>query len=84
MDCRAVGSAGHDSAEGINLAHEVTLPHAADRRVARHAAEVVTAVGCERHAAPASSCGGGGFDPGVACPNDQNVKHGNAVAFPRH
>src|SRR3546814_5982224 len=44
LNARAVDGPGHDSVEGVDLAHQVTFAEPADRRVARHRADRIDAV----------------------------------------
>ena len=41
LDCRAIGGATHDTAEGVDLADDGTLCDAADRGIAAHLADCV-------------------------------------------
>jgi hypothetical protein len=39
VDCRGIGRARHQPVEGVDLAHEMALAEAADRRIAAHRAD---------------------------------------------
>ena len=80
MDGRGIGGAGDDSAERIDFAHEMALADPTDRRIARHAPDVATPEGCQRHARAAPRRGGSGFYSGVTGTNDENIDHRGALA----
>ena len=84
MDRGAVGGARHQPVEHVELAHQMTLADAADRRIARHLAEILGAEGQQADARAAARRGGRRFAPGVAGADDQYVVHarpyGSAVA----
>ena len=64
--CRA----GHNPAERVDLAHQMALADAADRRIARHAADVAAPEGDQRHTGAAARGGRGCFHAGVTGPDD--------------
>ena len=73
LDARGVDRAGHHAPEGIDLPHELRLPHAADGRVAAHLADGV-AVGCEQgRSGSESGCCAGRLHTGVAGSDHDHV-----------
>jgi hypothetical protein len=82
MDCRAIGGARHQTIENVQLADQVTLADAADRRVAGHLPDVFAPKRDQSDAGAAPSRGGRGFTAGVAGPDDKNIVHGPSLADP--
>ena len=80
MDSCPIGSAGHQSIEDVELADKVTLPDAADGRVAGHLPDVLRPKGDQPDAAPATRCSSRGFATGMAAPNYKDVEHGRRLA----
>jgi hypothetical protein len=73
LDARGVDRAAHHAAEGVDLADELRLADAADRRVAAHLADGV-AVGREQsRAGPEPGRGAGRLHPGMAGPDHDHV-----------
>ena len=73
MDPRAVGSAGHDPVQRVDLAHQVALADAADGRVTGHLPDRGAAVGEQEGPGAEAGGGGGGFRAGVAAADDDDV-----------
>ena len=74
-------SIAHRAAQGVDLADDLPLGHAADRRVAAHLADRV-AVDRQQRGAQAHPRGGQrGFQPGVAGPDDHHIEIDKDRAF---
>ena len=76
----SVRGAGHQTVEHVELAHQMTLADAADRRVARHLPGVL---GTEREESDASATAGGGgrgLTTGMAGADHENVEHPPALS----
>ena len=73
LDARPVGDSAHEAAEGVDLAHDLALPDAADGRVARHRAERVEAHRDEERAGAEAGGGVGGLGPGVPAADHDHV-----------
>src|SRR3546814_5683008 len=58
MDTGGVGGAAHDPVQRIDLAHQMALAQPADRRVARHLADLARILRDEAHARADPSGGG--------------------------
>src|SRR3546814_5217276 len=73
LNARAVDGPGHDSVEGVDLAHQVTFAEPADRRVARHRADRIDAVRQQQR--PGTDPGGCGrsLAAGMAAADDDDV-----------
>ena len=74
LDSAPVGDPAHQSIEGVDLADEVTLAEAADRRIARHRSDGVEAMrdeGGSRAQARRCRCG---LAAGVTSADDDDVK----------
>ncbi len=80
MDRRAVGGARHQPIEHVELADEVALADAADRRIARHLSRVFGAEGQQADARAAAGRGSRSFAAGMAGADDDDVKHRAALA----
>ena len=73
LDAGSVDGAGHHATEGVDLPHELRLPHAADGRVAAHLADGV-AVGREKGCLRSQpGCRAGRLHAGVAGPDHDHV-----------
>ena len=75
MDCGAVGGAGHQPVEHVELAHQMALADPADRRVARHLADILGAEADQADASAAARRRSRGLAAGMTAANDQDVKH---------
>ena len=74
MDAGAVRGLSHRAAEGVDLADEVTLADAADRRIAAHLPERLDALGEEQSARSGAGRGKGRLGTGVTAPDDDDVE----------
>jgi hypothetical protein len=79
VDCGPVSGASHETIEDIQLADQVALAYTADRRVARHLTNVLTAERDESDTRPPSGRSRRRFATGVAASDDENVKHRTAL-----
>jgi hypothetical protein len=75
MDRRAIGRARHQPVEDVELADEMALAHASNRRIARHLSGILRTKGDQPHARPAPGRGCRSFTSGVAGTDHQNVVH---------
>jgi len=75
VDRGSVGCACHQSVKHVELANEMTLSDAPDRRVARHLPDILGAEGDQPHPSSAARRGGRGFAAGVSASDDQHVVH---------
>ena len=74
LDADGVGDLGHDAAEGIDLANDVSLGNAADGGVAAHLGDEI-GIESEQGGAQAHACSGhGGFAAGVTGSDYGNVE----------
>src|SRR3546814_9461506 len=83
MDTGGVGGAAHDPVQRIDLAHQMALAQPADRRVARHLADLARILRDEAHARADPSGGGCRLAPGVPAADHQHIedrpiRHGRA------
>ena len=74
LDAGGVRHTAHQPVQGIDLADEVALAQAADRRIARHGADRGRVVGDQRGARAAARRGGRGLDAGMATADDGDVE----------
>ena len=74
LDAGRVGGAAHHAIERVDLAHQMALAEAADRRIAGHFADRREAMGDERRRGAAARGRGRGFAAGVAAADDDDVK----------
>jgi hypothetical protein len=77
---RSIRGAGHEPVEHVQLAYQMALADAADRRVAAHLAYIVGAEADHPHARAAPRRGSGGLAASVSAPNDQHIEHRRALA----
>jgi len=70
--CR-VDRASHQSTERVDLANQVSLRRAADRRIARHVRDGVPGQRADRNVAPHARRGPRGFDARVSRADDDDV-----------
>ena len=75
LDAGVIGAARHDAAECVDLADQVALADAADRRVAAHLPERVDAVGEQQRAGAPAGGRQGGFGAGMAAADDDHVEN---------
>ena len=73
LDAGAVGGAAHQPVERVDLAHELALGQPADRRVARHLADGVEAMGEEQRGGPHARGGGRRLAARVPAAHDDDV-----------
>ena len=74
LNARRIGGARHDAIERIDLAHQMALAQAADRRIAGHLADCRETVGDQRGSGAAARRRGRGFAPCVPAADDNDVK----------
>src|SRR3546814_995024 len=74
MDTGGVGGAAHDPVQRIDLAHQMALAQPADRRVARHLADLARILRDEAHARADPSGGGCRLAPGVPAADHQHTQ----------
>ena len=74
LDGRGVGEHAHRAAQGVDLADDLPLGHAADRRVAAHLADGVAVDRQQRGPQPHPRRGQRGLEPGVAGADDDDVE----------
>ena len=74
LDAGFVGSGGHRAAQCVDLLDEVPLADSSDRRVARHLAERLDAVGEQQRTATHARRSERGFGAGVAATDDDDVE----------
>src|SRR3546814_8155606 len=70
-----VRDAAHDPVERVDLAHQMPLAEAADRRIAGHLADGVEAVGHEQGARAQPRRRGRGFAAGMPAADDNDVPY---------
>src|SRR6185295_14177905 len=75
LDARRVGGLGHLAAERVDLADDLSLGEAAHRGVARHASRGLDLQGEDEDGLAHAGAGEGGFDPGVAGADHDDVVH---------
>jgi hypothetical protein len=80
MDGCAVRSARHETVEDVELAHEMALPDATDRRIARHLPGIFGAEGKQANPRTAAGRGGRSFASGVTGADHQDIKHEGALS----
>ncbi len=80
MDRGAIGGARHQPVEHVELAHQMALADAADRRIARHLTYVFRAEREQANARAAASRGSRSLAAGMAGADHQNVVHDLALA----
>ena len=78
LDAGRIGGARHKSVQRVDLAHEVALAQAADRRIAGHVADRCEAVSDERGRGAEARRRGRGFAAGVPSADDYDVKFSSA------
>ncbi len=74
LDAGLIGSDRHGAPEGIHLLHEVTLPDAADRGVARHLAKRFEVVRQQQRAPTDPRSSERRLGAGMAATDDDHVK----------
>ncbi len=74
LDGRGVGEDPHRAAQGIDLADDLPLGHAADRRIAAHLADGIAVHGQERGSQPHPRGRQRGFQPGMAGSDDDHIE----------
>ena len=74
LDAGRIGGAGHNPVQRVDLAHQVALAQAADRRIAGHFADRCEAVGDERGRGAGARRRGRGFAARVPSADDNDVK----------
>ena len=75
MNRGSVGGPRHQSVENVELADQMTLADAADRRIARHLTKIFGSEGQQPDARAAPRRGSSRFTTGMAGTDDQDVKH---------
>ena len=68
-----VRDASHQTVEGVDLAHEMTLADPADRRIARHLADGLDPVGQQQGACADARGRGRGLAAGVSAADDDDI-----------
>jgi hypothetical protein len=76
VDRRMVGGPRHESVEHVELADEVALADAANRRIARHLTEIFSAKGQQPNARASARGRGCSLTARVTSTDDKNVEHG--------
>ena len=79
LNAGSIGGARHHAVERVDLAHQMALAQAADRRVAGHFADRREAVGDERGWRAAARRRGRGFASRMAPADDNDVKFHSGV-----
>ena len=74
LDAGGVRGAGHGAAQRIDLAGQVALADAADRRIAGHLTQRFHVLGEQQRAPPHAGAGQRGFGAGVAAADDDDFK----------
>ena len=74
LNAATIGRAAHDAAQRIDLAHQMPLADAADRRVARHLADGFDIVGEQQRTRAHAGGRGRGLGPGVAAADNDDVE----------
>ena len=73
LDAAGVGRLGHLPAKRVKLPHQMSLPGAADRRIARHISNRVQ-IDCEHDGFQSKPrAGQSGFNPGMTRPNHRHI-----------
>ena len=80
VDRGPVGRARHQAVEDVELADQMTFADTADRRIARHLADVLGPEGDKSDARATARRGGGSLASGMAGTNDQDVEHAEALS----
>jgi hypothetical protein len=80
VDRGTVRSARHQPIEHIELTDEMTFADAADRRIARHLANVLGAEREQSDARATTRRGGRSFASGVAGSDDKDVEHAGSLS----
>ena len=75
LNAGGVSDAAHKAIERIDLAHQMTLAEAADRRIAGHGADASEALRDERGAGAHARRGRSGFAAGVPAANHNDIEH---------
>ena len=75
LDAAAVGDAAHQAVERIDLAHQMALAEAADRRIARHRADGGEAMRHQRGAGAHARGRGRGLAARMPAAHDDHVKY---------
>ena len=83
LDRRGVGKDSHRAAQGIDLADDLTLGHAANRRITAHLAHCVAIQGEQGGAQAHPGCRQRRFEPGMPGSYHDDVKS-IRVLLPRH
>ena len=78
LNAGRVDRAPHEAAERIDLAHEMPLGRAADRRIARHERHGVRRERAESHATPDTRRRPRRLDTGVAGADDDDIEVGHS------
>lgn len=73
LDAGCIGVEAHGTSESVDLADHVALGKPTDGGVARHGADSVEVLSEDGDTATEPGCGEGGFDPGMAGSDDENV-----------
>jgi hypothetical protein len=76
----SIGGSRHQAVKHVQLADEMTLAHSADRRIAAHLAGIFRAEAEESSTGACPSGSGHGLTTGMSGTDDDNVKHGVALA----
>ncbi len=79
LDAGLVGGERHGPAQRVDLAHQVALADAADRRVAGHLPQRLDGVREQQRARAGAGRGQGGLGAGVAAADDDHVETGGKV-----
>jgi hypothetical protein len=75
MDRGSIRRARHQPVEHVELADQMTLPNATDRRVARHLSGIFPPERQQPDARPAARGSGSSLAPGMAGADHQNIVH---------
>src|SRR5262245_40769095 len=73
---REIGRSPHDSAKRVYFAHDGSLRHAADRRIARHLTDRFERARNDGDARSIARCGDGGLGASMAGTHDEHVEFG--------
>ena len=74
MDCRCICSAADNSIQRIDLTDEVSLPQAANSRIAAHCADLGQVKAHQRSACTHARRGTGGLDAGMAAADNDDFE----------
>ena len=80
VDRGPVGGTGHQSVEHVELANQMPLPNPADRRVAGHLTDILSAKSHKPDARATARRGRRSLAAGVAAADDQDIKHAKALS----